>query len=213
MDLRWVFPATLIPLCLDTVRYDCLLRLLELFLIVYLIMTSNASSSTTYTTIEERQIRLLHLAGSDDNEEIVCTLSIVCLDDRPHYEALSYVWGDDTNPMSMQLEGQTKPITPNLHTALRNLRLKDRERILWVDAVCINQEDTGDEKAGKFPGETDIHMHQLTRILSGSADQNDGRDLRESIKCCCLHRTRLRRVRRRGSYHQPHLGKVPAALR
>ncbi|KAK0654949.1 heterokaryon incompatibility, partial [Cercophora newfieldiana] len=32
-------------------------------------------------------------------------------------------------------------ITRNLHVALRQLRLTDRKRILWIDSVCINQAD------------------------------------------------------------------------
>jgi hypothetical protein len=32
-------------------------------------------------------------------------------------------------------------ITENLHSALRQLRQTENHRILWVDAVCINQSD------------------------------------------------------------------------
>lgn len=37
-------------------------------------------------------------------------------------------------------------ITENLGAALRNFRLKERPRVLWADAVCINQAD--DEERG-----------------------------------------------------------------
>lgn len=42
---------------------------------------------------------------------------------------------------SICLEGHRFDITPNLFWALLRLRHPDRERILWVDAVCINQAD------------------------------------------------------------------------
>ncbi|TVY80444.1 Heterokaryon incompatibility protein 6 OR allele [Lachnellula suecica] len=37
--------------------------------------------------------------------------------------------------------GMKIPITPNLDGALRQLRYTDRPRVLWVDAICINQGD------------------------------------------------------------------------
>ncbi|KAF2028020.1 hypothetical protein EK21DRAFT_114224 [Setomelanomma holmii] len=39
-------------------------------------------------------------------------------------------------------------ITPNLDCALRHLRKADTDRVLWIDALCINQEDM-DEKASQ----------------------------------------------------------------
>ncbi|OAG10045.1 uncharacterized protein CC84DRAFT_1071083, partial [Paraphaeosphaeria sporulosa] len=88
------------------------------------------------------EIRLLHLSPGGDEDEFYCSLSIVSLDDRPQYEALSYVWGedsDDTLPIS--LGGKTVQIRRNLHLALRGIRDPDCERILWIDALCINQGD------------------------------------------------------------------------
>jgi hypothetical protein len=32
-------------------------------------------------------------------------------------------------------------VGPNLLTALKRLRLPDGSRRLWIDAICINQED------------------------------------------------------------------------
>jgi hypothetical protein len=43
--------------------------------------------------------------------------------------------------MPILLEVQSILITRNLHAALNDLRYKDRERILWADALCINQSD------------------------------------------------------------------------
>ncbi|KAL5393554.1 hypothetical protein PMIN04_009735 [Paraphaeosphaeria minitans] len=88
------------------------------------------------------EIRLLRLLPGSDEDRLRCTLSIVSLDDRPHYEALSYVWGDDledTFPIS--LGGHTVQIRRNLHSALRGIRYLDCERILWIDALCIDQEN------------------------------------------------------------------------
>ncbi|KAK0702104.1 heterokaryon incompatibility, partial [Lasiosphaeria miniovina] len=57
------------------------------------------------------------------------------------YEALSYVWGDPAKTESMTLNGMTFGLSANLKDALINLRERDTERTLWVDALCINQDD------------------------------------------------------------------------
>lgn len=55
------------------------------------------------------------------------------------YEALSYVWGDSDNPQSIYIDEHPFNVTENLHMALSRLRNRFFERIIWVDAVCINQ--------------------------------------------------------------------------
>ncbi|KAF2249584.1 HET-domain-containing protein [Trematosphaeria pertusa] len=102
-----------------------------------------------YTSLDEsrRQIRLLHLLPGTDDEELHCALSLASLDDEPEYEALSYVWGDAKHTIQIQVDGQPWPITRNLHLALKNLRSEDQARILWVDAVCINQQDIAERNS------------------------------------------------------------------
>jgi hypothetical protein len=85
------------------------------------------------------------------------------------YEALSYVWGSEDNRRPIYIQSDDKSdgyptagqrrsfhsrscpasgnncrvlVTANLHTGL--LRLRDRlvERIIWTDAICINQENS-----------------------------------------------------------------------
>lgn len=57
------------------------------------------------------------------------------------YEALSYTWGGTSRPLSISLNGEEFAVTENLHAALEHLRHEDEDRILWIDAVCINQDD------------------------------------------------------------------------
>ncbi|TVY52582.1 Heterokaryon incompatibility protein 6 OR allele, partial [Lachnellula suecica] len=63
----------------------------------------------------------------------------------PPFETLSYCWG--TSPLSLPItvDSQTLHIKPNLASALREFRRSHREaleqRTLWIDAICINQED------------------------------------------------------------------------
>ncbi|KAI4859980.1 heterokaryon incompatibility protein-domain-containing protein [Hypoxylon rubiginosum] len=90
----------------------------------------------------EQRFRLLLLLPGDTSSDIQCQLFVSPLDCPSGFEALSYVWGDskDTTPITFQ--GQTHHVTRNLYSALRSLRYPDRERTLWVDALCINQDDT-----------------------------------------------------------------------
>ncbi|KAI9146935.1 hypothetical protein HJFPF1_12964 [Paramyrothecium foliicola] len=58
------------------------------------------------------------------------------------YTALSYVWGSTENPEYIFLNGRNKvPVTRNLFEALQTLRLPKKGRRLWIDAICINQQD------------------------------------------------------------------------
>ncbi|TGO40538.1 hypothetical protein BHYA_0035g00120 [Botrytis hyacinthi] len=63
---------------------------------------------------------------------------------NPKYEALSYVWGSTENRITAHVLGETLStiqIGASLAVALRQLRYTDRPRTLWVDSICINQND------------------------------------------------------------------------
>lgn len=91
-------------------------------------------------------IRLLRLMPHEDKAaSIQCQLFDYSLQEsgkKSHlYEALSYVWGRSEKPRSVSIDDYDMPVTENLHTALVHLRDRSIERIIWVDAVCINQVD------------------------------------------------------------------------
>jgi hypothetical protein len=88
-----------------------------------------------------RSIRLLALLSSPDfDASLEATLAEVDLDNSD-YEALSYVWGSRVGSKPFTCDNKVLLITPNCESALRHLRLKDKRRTLWVDAICIDQED------------------------------------------------------------------------
>lgn len=58
------------------------------------------------------------------------------------YEALSYEWGDPSGPRhNIILNGQPFEVRENIFQALFHLRSIGVTEPLWVDAICINQED------------------------------------------------------------------------
>ncbi|EHK21864.1 uncharacterized protein TRIVIDRAFT_131859, partial [Trichoderma virens Gv29-8] len=72
---------------------------------------------------------------------IRCHLQQHDLRRKPKFEALSYVWGDPSNPTDIICCGEIMPVGRNLDAALRRLRSPFIQRVLWVDALCINQKD------------------------------------------------------------------------
>lgn len=89
-----------------------------------------------------RPIRLLKLLPAPTYDlDIQVEILYSSLDRSPRYEALSYVWGDPKITTQIQVHDMYHEVTVNLALALRYLRHRDEERILWVDALCINQLD------------------------------------------------------------------------
>jgi hypothetical protein len=64
-------------------------------------------------------------------------------EDIPKYEAVSYTWGDctQTNTIYFNDGRQRLIVGKNCHAALRRLRLAHGDRTVWIDAVCIDQQD------------------------------------------------------------------------
>lgn len=90
-----------------------------------------------------REIRLIALLPGKLFDPIVVALAPFSLDnaDALEYEALSYVWGETSDPQNIELNRVTFPVATNLYVALQFLRIPSGVRILWVDAICINQND------------------------------------------------------------------------
>lgn len=117
----------------------------------------------SYQPLEgESEIRILRLLPGTFDDEIQCHLKHVDLDDPLDYVALSYVWGNPeaTKPIKIRYDstkitdrGQiSRPlslfqVTINLEAALRHIRYQDHERILWIDALCIDQKDNEERSA------------------------------------------------------------------
>jgi hypothetical protein len=91
-----------------------------------------------------RSIRLLRLHPSlDPSAPVGLSLFEASLNDflseECSYEALSYVWGAPIGSVECTCDGKQLLITPNCNDALQHLRLPNQHRILWVDAICIDQ--------------------------------------------------------------------------
>lgn len=149
------------------------------------------------------ETRLIYLHPGGFHDCIYCTIYHAnILEKRPQteYTALSYVWGDAIQKKTIQLGYHQLPtsettrtwsfapslgadcykpfqVTKNLEKALRHLRDGASGRILWVDAICINQSDSK-EKISQVQSMGDVYKNAIeVRIWLGSLN-----DVQEVIK-------------------------------
>jgi hypothetical protein len=124
-------------------------------------------------------IRLLRLFPSKDERAPICCqlldYSLRGFGKRGHqYECLSYCWGSPEKPCSIDIDGVSLPITESLNGALLQLRDHTLERHLWVDAVCINQEDIPEkEEQIQMMAKIYSQARQVVVWLGPGADDSD----------------------------------------
>ncbi|OAG06673.1 uncharacterized protein CC84DRAFT_1142628, partial [Paraphaeosphaeria sporulosa] len=119
-----------------------------------------------YSLLQFNSFRLLELiSGHSLYADIHCKLRDYQLDSAPPYEALSYTWGDDSkSACRISLDGLPFHIRPNLRDALRRLRQPRGTRIIWIDAICIDQ-NSADEKSVQVPLMGKIY-HRAERVIA-----------------------------------------------
>lgn len=89
---------------------------------------------------DQQYIRLLILLPAPSRDlPLKCMLTTQCLDGVPPYTALSYVWGVSTDRATVECNGISLDVTKNLAAALLHIRHHEEHRVIWVDAICINQ--------------------------------------------------------------------------
>ena len=121
------------------------------------------------------EIRLLELHPGTGKDKVHCRLSSARLSELPAYEPLSYSWGSPTHTVEIFVNGDRFLVTRNLGAALAWLRRPDVRRVLWVDAICIDQEDKL-EKRYQIPLMADIYQRgQQTIVWLGEHDRRTGR--------------------------------------
>ncbi|OAK94991.1 HET-domain-containing protein, partial [Phaeosphaeriaceae sp. SRC1lsM3a] len=88
------------------------------------------------------EIRVVYLRPGKDDDAIRIELKHLHRGHLVRYEALSYVWGTALATQAIIVnDTHDLIINENLDIVLRHLRLLNRVRILWIDAICINQSD------------------------------------------------------------------------
>ncbi|KAF2416665.1 heterokaryon incompatibility, partial [Tothia fuscella] len=88
------------------------------------------------------------------------------------YEALSYVWGDDSKPCRIEIDNRALPITRSLFNVLVRVRSTTEVKPLWADGICINQDDNK-EKAVQVAMMSELYLY-ATRVQVHLGPQADG---------------------------------------
>jgi hypothetical protein len=112
---------------------------------------------------DDRSVRLLTLFPGAFNNGIKCIIHHASLDEKDlHYQTLCYVWGDKSIRTIVKVDGRDVAVTRNLGDALRYLRLAEKPLTLWVDAICINQDDLTEK----------MHQVELMQTIFSRCSQN-----------------------------------------
>jgi hypothetical protein len=107
----------------------------------------DADLSYIYKPLDSTQdeIRVLEIQAGDGDGIISTKLRPISLLSVQDYETISYVWGDPSKRVSIIIDGEILSVPASAERAIRRMRT-DIDRVLWIDAVCINQEDLIERK-------------------------------------------------------------------
>lgn len=141
----------------------------------------------------KRQVRLLRMEidEQESNDAVLPTnflpfqLTVFPMDDMPKYKALSYCWGTEDASKTIEINRRTFHIRPNLYAFLEAQHIGDHSEIhsrgpwLFVDAVCINQQDL-DERSSQVALMGDIYRGATEVIAWLGVDGDVERDFTET---------------------------------
>ncbi|KAK8128885.1 hypothetical protein PG984_009993 [Apiospora sp. TS-2023a] len=127
-------------------------------------------------SLKQDQFRLLKLfPASTRQAPVVIKLfrDEFSSDEIPEYDAISYRWGDPNDRRYLTANGQRISVTYSLYTALTYMRDEVSVRVLWIDGVCINQDDTVERGQQVLQMGTIYSRAQLVHIFLGEAEEGD----------------------------------------
>lgn len=133
--------------------------------------------------------RLLKLLAPTDPDILQAELNACQREDAPSYQPVSYTWGqqDATSYVLLRNHGTETfyrfLVRPNLHSLLEEMNRLYGGMIIWVDAICINQNDDL-EKSGQVQTMDKVYRNKDLLIWLGDKSENSDQafDLLEAWK-------------------------------
>ena len=102
--------------------------------------------TSLYRPLHGKRIRLFHLnPASEYSSSISGSLHETSLQNPVAYDAISYQWGMREPGFLIAVGNGRIQVTKNCHEALLRLRHRNRKQKLWLDAICIDQENEKDK--------------------------------------------------------------------
>ena len=132
-----------------------------------------------YTQLPNDCIRVLVLLPAPQlSEPIFCHMEITSPASTLYY-ALSYTWamnesGDASKCAAITVDGASVPVTQNLFESLQRIRLTSNTLRIWIDAVCIDQ-DNPTERSAQVARMSEIYSnaHTVAVWLGNGASEED----------------------------------------
>ncbi|KAI1774057.1 heterokaryon incompatibility protein-domain-containing protein [Hypoxylon cercidicola] len=116
-------------------------------------------------SIDKKSIRVLDLDGNIPDSPAASLQGVVDLTDKPVFTALSYVWGaHHSPPHEICCDGVSIQITLNCWAALCALRRNFGPITVWVDSICVNQQDEK-ERETQIPLMGDIYSSAASAYI------------------------------------------------
>ncbi|KAK3386899.1 heterokaryon incompatibility protein-domain-containing protein [Podospora didyma] len=101
--------------------------------------------------------------------------------ERP-YAAMSYCWGPVPTTTNMTVDDRRVRVPESAVSALRKVTREQTGELIWIDAICINQEDVA-EKGRQVGMMKDIYTHASeVRIWLGELEDDVAVSAIESAK-------------------------------
>lgn len=103
-----------------------------------------ASEKSVYKPLSQDRdcTRFVRIRPAENDDEIIaCELTEIAFGESPSFEALSYMWGDESVKETIMVNNIKFSVGKNLWDALRYLRRRWSGTLFWIDALCINQDD------------------------------------------------------------------------
>ncbi|KAL7973274.1 heterokaryon incompatibility domain-containing protein [Trichoderma sp. SZMC 28014] len=123
-----------------------------------------------YNNLEDNHFRLLRIYPGAKNDQLQGLIFTWPLNKQIKYNALSYVWGKESQ-LTLTLftvEGHIR-VPQSTHEALKRVRREEDAITVWIDAICINQEDS-QEKARQIPLLPEIFQNARSTIALVALD-------------------------------------------
>lgn len=92
------------------------------------------------------QTRYLYLHPGQPGDPISCSLKTSAVARSTVYKALSYHWGSGPTEKTISVGNMTVSVSQTLLEFLSNFRDEKEDRVLWIDAICINQADNEEKE-------------------------------------------------------------------
>ncbi|KAI1053042.1 hypothetical protein LB506_010037 [Fusarium annulatum] len=144
-------------------------------------VSARASNGVYHHLPGGHAFRLLEILPGD-SDILQCKLHVCALNEsEATFEALSYTWGEPDSSSNRKIEiianytSHSMIISGNLYIALRELRRSHTSRVIWADAICINQEDV--EERGQQVALMGKIFSSAWQVIIWLGEETD--------RCCC----------------------------